>query len=166
MFKILKKRVQILVGLVVMGLSTGIALANFNNYQGFETDTVDWVASQGITRVSSGGGSLHLTANSGNYYAELQNLLNGYSGGFGDGGYSRYGGNDTIYHGDFYQAISVYIDVNWSPTLDTYDPDIWIDMTPYHADPSNYGAEHNFRLTATGANVLVRLTGLLRRLPH
>jgi len=54
--------------------------------------------------------------------------------GFGDGGYS-FGGADSVYHGDFYQAIDVYINANWAPTADTYDPSFWIDMTPYHADP-------------------------------
>jgi hypothetical protein len=32
-------------------------------------------------------------------------------------------------------------------------------MTPYHADPNNYGAEHNFRLTATGSAVNVSVDG-------
>ncbi len=32
-------------------------------------------------------------------------------------------------------------------------------MTPYHADPNNYGAEHNFRFGATGSEVNVSVDG-------
>jgi hypothetical protein len=32
-------------------------------------------------------------------------------------------------------------------------------MTPYHADPNNWGAEHNFRLTALGSSVRVTVDG-------
>jgi hypothetical protein len=32
-------------------------------------------------------------------------------------------------------------------------------MTPYHADARNYGAGHNFRLTATGSDVGVKVDG-------
>lgn len=89
-----------------------VAFATFNYFQGFEINTGDWTASQGITRVPSGGGTLHLTASSGSYYAELQNLHDGYQTGFGDGGFSFYNGADPVYHGDFFQAIDVYIDAN------------------------------------------------------
>src|SRR5437660_1624300 len=104
--------------LAVAGLNmfAGNALAAFNNFQGFEVNTGDWNASQGITRVPGGGGSLHLTAASGSYYAELQNQADG-SGytGYGDGGFSHFGGSDPVYHGDFYQAIDVYVNATWSP---------------------------------------------------
>ncbi|HLJ69599.1 MAG TPA: hypothetical protein VKX16_19760 [Chloroflexota bacterium] len=151
--------VPALLALAGLNLFTGNALAAFNNFQGFETDTGDWVASQAITRVPSGGGALHLTASSGNYYAELQNLHDGYQLGYGDGGYSFFGGADSVYHGPFYQAIDVYIDANWAPAAASYAPSFWIDETPYHADPNNYGAEHNFRLTATGSSVNVTVDG-------
>jgi len=88
---------------------SAVASATLNYFQGFEINTGDWTVSQGITRVPSGGGTLHLTANSGSYYAELQNLHDGYAPLFGDGGYSFYGGADSVYHGDFYQSIDVYI---------------------------------------------------------
>lgn len=75
-------------------------------------------------------------------------------------GYSFYGGSDSVYHGDFYQAIDVYIDVGWEkpapyPTLAAF----WIGMTPYHADPANYGAEHNFRIKALDGSVEVYVDG-------
>ena len=148
-----------LVAVAGLNMFAGNALAALNNFQGFETNTGDWVASQAITRVPSGGGALHLTAASGNYYAELQNLHDGYQPNYGDGGYSFYGGADSVYHGDFYQAIDVYVNANWTPARLGYDNSFWIDMTPYHADPNNYGAEHNFRLKATGASVEVRVDG-------
>ena len=140
-------------------LSTG-ASATLNYFQGFEVDTGDWVASQGITRVPSGGGVLMLPSSSGSYHAEIANLPDGYQTSFGDAGYSFYGGSDSVYHGDFYQAIDVYIDVNWVlpvpyPSLEAF----WIDMTPYHADAANYGAEHNFRIKALGSSVEVYVDG-------
>ena len=138
---------------------SAVAVATLNYFQGFEVNTGDWVASQGISRVPSGGGALHLTPSSGNYYGELQNAHDQYQTGYGDGGYSFYGGADSVYHGDFYQAIDVYIDVNWAPAAVAGVPSFWIDMTPYHADPNNFGAEHNFRLTATGSSVLVNVDG-------
>jgi len=144
---------------VLIMLCTG-ASATVNYFQGFEVDTGGWDASQGITRVPSAGGYLHLPSSSGSYHAEIENQPNGYYPPFGDAGYSRYGGNDSVYHGDFYQAIDVHIDVNWAvpapyPTLDAF----WIDMTPYHEDPDNYGAEHNFRIKALGGSVEVYVDG-------
>ena len=136
------------------------AFATFNFFQGFEVDTVDWVASQAITRVPSGGGVLGLPSSSGNFHAEIENLHDGFSTDFGDAGFSFYGGADSVYHGDFYQSIDVYIDVDWTPP--TPFPGIvafWIDMTPFHADPGNFGAEHNFRLKALGGSVEVYVDG-------
>jgi hypothetical protein len=128
--------------------------------QGFEVDTGDWEASQGITRVASGGGTLQLTASSGGYYAELENLANGYQDpGYGDGGVSRFGGRGTVYNGDFYQSIDVYVDASWAPAAVAVVDSFWIDMTPHHEDPLNYGAEHNFRLRATSSEVEVRVDG-------
>src|ERR1700730_4096584 len=103
----------VLLALAGLNMAGGNAFAALNNFQGFESNTGDWIASKAITRVASGGGTLHLTASSGNYYAELQNLHDGYQApGYGDGGYSRYGGSDPVYHGAFYQAIDVYVNAN------------------------------------------------------
>lgn len=129
--------------------------------QGFEVDTGDWESAAGIARVASGAGALELTASSGGYYAELQNEVGGYTDGvgFGDGGYSFFGGKGTTYEGDFFQSIDVYVDANWAAPDAPSVPAFWIDMTPHHEDPDNYGAEHNFRLTATGTEVGVRVDG-------
>ena len=144
----------------VLGILSTSAWAIANYFQGFEANTGDWVASQGITRVPSLGGTLHLTPAAGSFYAELQNLHDGYGyPGFGDGGYSFFGGANPVYNGDFYQAIDVYINAHWAPPADTGSPAFWIDMTPYHADSNNYGAEHNFRINATGSSVEVRVDG-------
>lgn len=143
----------------IIGLLAVSAWATVNNLQGFEKNTGDWQASQGITRVKSKGGTLGLKAAKGHYYAELQNLHDGYQAGYGDGGYSFYGGADAVYHGAFYQSIDVYIDANWTPATLSYAPSFWIDMTPYHADPNNYGAEHNFHVKATGSHVDVTVDG-------
>ncbi|HYL74524.1 MAG TPA: hypothetical protein VEU96_09985 [Bryobacteraceae bacterium] len=151
---------RILMAVAVLGILSTAAWAVANYFQGFEANTGDWVVSQGITRVPSLGGTLHLAASAGNFYAELQNLHDGYGyPGFGDGGYSFFGGANPVYNGDFYQAIDVYINAHWAPAADTGSPAFWIDMTPYHADPNNYGAEHNFRLSATGSSVEVRVDG-------
>ncbi len=145
---------------VLIVLSTG-ASAALNYFQGFEVDTGDWVVSQGITRVASLSGVLGLPSSSGGYHAEIQNLHDGYDTSFGDAGYSFYGGADSVYHGDFYQGIDVYINVDWVPPLPYSSiPAFWIDMTPYHADPGNYGAEHNFRIKALGGTVEVYVDGL------
>lgn len=117
--------------------------------QGFEFDATGWTTTQGITRVASRGGTLHLTASAGAYYAELQNQPDGYAADYGDAGYSYFGGKGTEYKGDFFQAIDVYVDPTWGPAGGSF----WIDMAPDHADPSNYGAEHNFHLTGTGTEV-------------
>lgn len=149
----------LLLALAALCAFAGVAFAAFNDLQGFEVNPGDWVAPQAITRVPSGGGTLHLTARSGSYYAELRNLHDGYGvAGYGDGGYSFFGGKDPVYHGPFYQAVDLYVDVNWAPATFS-EPSFWIDMTPYHADPANYGAEHNFRLTAEGTSVKVTVAG-------
>ena len=158
----MKNKVKVLVLFAALIMLATVASATFNYFQGFETNTGDWTVSQGITRVPSGGGSLHLTASSGHHYAEIQNLHDGYSAPFGDGGFSFYGGADSVFHGAFYQSIDVYIKADWPvpvpyPSL----PAFWIDMTPYHADPANFGAEHNFRLTAVGSAVQVYVDGQL-----
>ena len=127
--------------------------------QGFEVDTSGWTTTQGITRVASNGGTLGIPASAGTHYAEIQIQADGYATGYGDGGHSFYGGKGTTYEGDFYQAIDVYVDATWSPAAAAGVPSFWIDMTPYHADPANYGAEHNFRLTATGSAVDVAVDG-------
>jgi hypothetical protein len=157
----MKTKLRILTTGAALALLTTVAFATFNYFQGFETNAGGWVVDQGITRVPSLGGALQLPASSGQYYAEIQNAHDAYGyPSFGEAGYSFYGGADSVNHGDFFQAIDVYINVNWAlpapyPSLEAF----WIDMTPYHADPDNYGAEHNFRLLATGSSVDVKVDG-------
>ncbi len=123
-------------------------------FQGFETNTGDWTPI--TTRVASGGGSLHLTAPSGNYYAELTNIHDSYLPGFGGAEYSYFGfTTPQPYPGYFSQSIGMYVFANWAPAV--YNgPGVWIDMSPTQ---NNYGGEHNFRLTPTGSSVMVTVDG-------
>ena len=139
-------------------------LAGSPSNQGFESNTGDWKVDRTITRVQSGGGTLSLPASSGGYYAEITNLDNGYGDGtnVGEAGSSYYGagsGGNSVYNGPFYQSIDVYINANWAPATTSGVASFWIDMTPYHANPDNYGAEHNFHLTALGTSVTVSVDG-------
>ncbi len=124
------------------------------SYQGFETDTGDWVfydsgAQSG--RVASGGGILGISSASGSYHAELANVHNSYSSGYGGAGYSYLGGRDRVYQGSFFQSIDVYIDPTWS------GEGFWIDMAPCGTNNSTLNAaEGNFRLTADGSSVYVQ----------
>jgi hypothetical protein len=129
-------------------------------FQGFETNTGDW--SPITIRVPSGGGVLHLTAASGNYYAEVHNIDGDYSLSegypppylFGDSGYSYFGyATQPPYIGDFSQSIKMYIDITWPMAL-YGGPGVWIDESPGFDASGNYGAEHNFRLTPTGSNTV------------
>jgi hypothetical protein len=124
--------------------------------QGFETDVAGWKSptdASNITRVASKAGTLQVAASEGAYLAEIANAPNAYDTGYGEAGSSFFGGKGTEYKGDFYQAIDVYVDAAWAPAANPGVPGFWIDMAPNHADPANYGAEHNFRLTATGTQV-------------
>lgn len=135
------------------GTSTASAQLAF---QGFETDTGDWTPI--TTRVLSGGGVLGLTPASGNYYAELTNIHDSYSVGYGGAEFSFFGfAVQPPYPGDFSQSISMYVFANWPVALYS-GPGVWIDMSP--GQPSgNFGGEHNFRLTPTGSSVGVTVDG-------
>ena len=130
---------------------TAVAVPSF---QGFETDTGDWVFYDGGAqsgRVASGAGSLGVTSASGSYHAELYNVHDIYQAGYGMAGYSFFGGGDPVYQGTFYQAVDTYIDPSWSGL------GFWIDMSPRDIiDESLYAAEGNFRLTADGSSVSVQ----------
>ncbi len=100
----------------VLTLLTGVAGAA-PSFQGFETDTGDWVFYDGgaiSARVASGGGLLHVPSASGSYHAELANVHDDYQPGYGSAGHSYFGGKDPVYQGAFYQAIDVYINPAWS----------------------------------------------------
>ncbi len=128
-------------------------------FQGFETDTGDFaVQSPGTTfRTPSGGGTLHLPASAGGFYAELHNIDDDFAPGFfGDSGFSYFNATPPFpyppYPGaPFSQSVDMYVFANWPVALFS-GPGIWIDMQPGH--PSGFtSGEHNFRLTPTGAPV-------------
>jgi PEP-CTERM motif len=104
-----------------------------------------------ISIVPSGGGTLHLTPASGNYYAEITNVENTYDAGYsGESVYTDYGApNGIAINGPFYESTAYYINTTWSaaPASDN-NAGFWIDTTP-GGDP-NYLDETNFRIIDTG----------------
>jgi hypothetical protein len=125
----------------------------------------DWSGGAGATTVPSGTGGV-IAPNGGSSFTQLYNLHDDYQAGYGDGPYSFYGnGGSSVYNGAFYQSVAIYIDTSWAPAAaatggPTSPTAFWLDMTPYHTDPNNYGAEHNFRFGATGNQVNVSVDGL------
>lgn len=158
--------------LAAVGFATS-ANATSLYFQGFESTTNGWIVSTGgdnngaINRVSSGGGSLGLTAPDGSHYAEVTNDTNGYQAGYGSGGFTYLNGDGVTappYPGSsFSQSISIYIDTSLnSNNQEAY----WIDMSPSSVsadgvgcDPFACSDEHNFRLTYTGSSVEVMIDG-------
>lgn len=137
-------------------------------FQGFENpgDVACWLGSGTITRVPSGGGTLHLTSFDGNFHAEITNMDDDYLPGFGDSRFTEFCLPPSgAYQGDFSQSITVYIFANWTPAKLPFAESFWIDESPRDsagaiadgagAPSSTYTAEHNFRLTATGTSVKV-----------
>jgi hypothetical protein len=138
-------------------MSVGAAGAATFSLQGFEVDTGDWNAAQSITRVASGTNGI--ASAGGGFHAELANKIDGYLPGFGNGGFSRFGFSPTPpYEGDYFQSIDVYIDPAWASPAMPGVPAFWLDMAG-GAPAGNYGSEHNFRFTATGSQVDVRVDG-------
>jgi hypothetical protein len=147
---------------VLMGCLGALSAHATIAFQGFETNTGDWNASNTITRVASGGGTLGLTAASGGFYAELTNQHDGYAPGFGDGGFTLFDfSSSPPYPGmDFFQSVDIYIDPAWAAPVDGGSPAFWLDMSAAHP-AGNYGAEHNFRFSADGSSVSVSADGQL-----
>jgi hypothetical protein len=137
----------------ILGLLVDTAAAG-PAFQGFETDTGDWVFDDGGAvsgRIASGGGLLDVTSVSGGYHCELANVHDLYQGDYGTAGYIFFGGRDSVYQGPFYQGVDVYIDPTWSGL------GFWIDISPADVDNTSlYTAEGNFRLTADGTSVAVQ----------
>jgi hypothetical protein len=133
-------------------------------------DFSDGDNSSTITRVPSGTGGIN--AADGSYYAQVTNSENSYSYeqgcclGYGNSGYSFFGGNGTYPGGGFYQSIDVYIDPSLTQPIG-YTQAFWIDMTPSSSDPHDvaingglgYGDEQNFRLWYSGTTVSVDAGG-------
>jgi hypothetical protein len=78
--------------------------------------------------------------------------------GYGSGPYSFFGPGITT-SGSFYQSVAVYINAGWGQAVPSYAQSFWIDMSPANPDPNNYGAEHNFRITANGSSVSASVDG-------
>jgi hypothetical protein len=151
-------------GLVVAGIFvTTTAFAGNIYFQGFESDTSGWVPDTGttagsITNVSSGGGTLHLTAPDGSSYAEVTNADDSYQAGYGTGGYSLLGGGGAAsYPGSpFTQSIEVYIDPTTGAPTNPSVPAFWIDAAPTSTDALHPDAgEHSFEFLYDGSAVTV-----------
>jgi len=136
------------------------AVADIPYEQGFEENTNGWTAYVSIERLPSGGGVLGLTSPYGNYHAEIQNLHDNYPYGVGLGsaGHTYFGGPVATYNGDFFQALTVYIDAaNWAEGGGGF----WLDETPRGTDNTNaWDDEMNFNFSVpTQGMVRVRIHG-------
>lgn len=117
----------------------------------------DWSGDGGATTVPTGTGGVN-APNGGSSFTQLNNLDDGYGyAGYGDGPYSLFGPGITT-SGSFYQSVSVYINTSWAQAAVASTPSFWIDMSPAHP-AGNYGAEHNFQVTANGSSVSVSVDG-------
>ncbi len=107
-----------------------------------------------VTTSSSGG-----PGDSG--YTQISNVDDEYETGVGAGPYSLFGpGISTAPGQALYQSVDVYINATTAAPVPSYDGSFWIDMMPNVSDsPTDYGAEHNFRLNATGTDVTVSVDG-------
>jgi hypothetical protein len=106
-----------------------------------------------VNPVASGGPN-------GGAYTQIFNVDDEYQApGYGAGPYSLFGAGITTSQ-PFYQSVDVYINAGWAAPTPSYAQSFWIDMTPNSSDNSTfYGAEHNFRLTASGSNMSVSVDG-------
>ena len=114
-----------------------------------------------ITIVPSGGGTLGLTAASGNYYAEITNVHDTYQSGYGQSVYTNYGSNTGIpISGPFYESTAYYINTGWAAASPNNNyAGFWIDTTP-NTDPG-FVDETNFRIIDTGnGQIGVTMVGL------
>ncbi len=93
----------------------------------------------------------------GGAYTQIANSNDEYQAGYGSGPYSLFGPGITTSQ-PFYQSVDVYINANWAVPNPSYAQSFWIDMQPTTSD-NDTGAEHNFRLTASGTNVSVSVDG-------
>jgi hypothetical protein len=169
----------------IMWLVSAFAHGDMLYFNGFEPgqpgaadfyDSTTGAQGADITVVPSGGGTLHLTPASGNYYAEITNVDDTYSSGYGesvitDYGYQRNGGTFNAMTGQpngpgvanngqaFYESTAYYINTGWAAASPNANyAGFWVDTTPY-SDPG-YLDESNFRVTDTGNGTIgVQLVG-------
>lgn len=133
-----------------------VGAANATTYmQGFETacGDCDW------TLYTPGALTPQQSAppgpSSGSYYANITNTPNHYAAGYGEAGYTYFGGR-SAYVGDTTQSLDIYIDPAWAA-----GSSFWLDMSPANQTglASNYAAESNFRFSADGSQVNVNAHG-------
>jgi probable HAF family extracellular repeat protein len=143
--------------------TVSVVISDHSTYlNGFETpsSTNDWtdgatgMSGAGITLTTSGSGLLPSAPASGSSFAVVQNTNDIYQTGYGAGGYTYFGGAQGTYTGPFQQSVSIYINTDWTAPTNPSVPAFWLDETPYHQDPSNYGAEHNFRFWVDGSGTI------------
>jgi hypothetical protein len=143
--------------------AVSVAITDHSAYlNGFETPSSanDWTdyatgtSGAGITLTTSGSGLLPSAPASGSSFAVVQNTPDSYLPGYGGGGYTHFGGAQNTYTGPFQQSVSIYINTDWAAPTNPSVPAFWLDETPYHQDPSNYGAEHNFRFWVDGLGAI------------
>ena len=166
--------------LAVAGLLSDVSLGGtaFPDYQfGFENnkqpiayndgDPADfWVASfynaAASAVVSSGGGSLHLTAPEGSHYLELANLNDDWIPGFGgDRAQTRAPNTRTgVYQGGWFQAVSIYVDPAWPLPANTADIAFGLDSAPWQAGGSDgvWSAERILWATVLPGGAGVQIT--------
>jgi hypothetical protein len=95
----------------------------------------------------------------GGAYTQISNVDDEYQTGYGAGPYSVFGAGINTTQ-PFYQSVDVYINASWAVPNPSYAQSFWIDMAPNSSDSDTfYGAEHNFRLTASGTSVGVSVDG-------
>jgi hypothetical protein len=128
--------------------------ASSNDWTEYSTET----DGAGITLETSGSGQLPSGPASGNYFAVVTNTDNGYATGYGGGGYTYYGGDQQTCTGPIQQSVTIYVNTAWAAPANPSIPAFWLDMSPDHQDPNNFGAEHNFRFYVDGSGS-IEVTG-------
>ena len=149
----MKHAMGLLAAIAALSL-TGMAKATSLYSNGFETgdpgtrdiyDSTTNAQGGDITIVPSLGGTLGLTAASGNNYAEITNVDNTYQPavpppggdgiGYGQSIYTDYGaqalGHGVVTNSPFYESTAYYINTGWAAaSADNNYTGFWIDQTP------------------------------------
>jgi hypothetical protein len=170
---------------VLLWIASAVTHAGMLYFNGFEpgdpgtadfsdsTTNVQPPPNSEMTIVPSGTGGI--LAAGGNFYAQINNVPDAFSNGYGqsvatDYGYVRNGGTyvggaptgpGVANNGQpFYESTDYYIDPTWSAPASAANDNIgfWIDTTPYN-DPT-YADETNFRVTNGGNGTInVQMVG-------